>query len=259
MPDVLLGILGGIGAILIGIGTAMAASVTTTSGFMIARVCLVAGFFLVLVSAVYWAWTYPSWTVLTKAIWLTIFGALSFSPLFLTISWVNDQEIGRRPRLFAGITSDPPGFDNCKIPANAFKVFLGSNLSWSVSFPRTVLRMHEDPMLVIDKDNKGRLVISLLRIFNEQDDQLVRFDNGEYWATPAIRVQRPDKSTLVAYGKSDKEILYISYLNPRSVLIRGIFLHPPTLPIIVDNEAIKGGGRIITNSCMQSSDADIAF
>jgi hypothetical protein len=112
-------------------------------------------------------------------------------------------------------------------------------------------------MLVIDKDQKGRVFVKVLRIFNAQDEIQVRFDDGDIWVNQGIRTKRPDKSTLVIYDKSDKEVLNLSYLNPHSIKISGVFLHPPSAPVIVGETSMSIGGATMSGGSFGGNGIDI--
>ena len=48
----------------------------------------------------------------------------------------------------------------------------------------------------------------------------------------------PHGSTLALYDDYDKEIVYVDYLNTRTVLIRGVFTGPNGTTIVVDDDQI---------------------
>jgi hypothetical protein len=67
----------------------------------------------------------------------------------------------------------------------------------------------------------------------------------EQTAPLQIRVFRPDRSSLVLLDRFDKEVLYVRYLNPGAVRIRGRFLcGEAPQAVIRDDVVLVGGVRI---------------
>jgi len=57
-----------------------------------------------------------------------------------------------------------------------------------------------------------------------------------------LRALRPDRSTFMVLDRFDKEVLYVRYLNPHAVRIRGRFLCGPAPQAVVGDDAIWVGG-----------------
>ena len=57
-----------------------------------------------------------------------------------------------------------------------------------------------------------------------------------------LRALRPDRSSFVLLDRFDKEVLYVRYLNPGAVRIRGRFLCGPAPQAVVRDDAILVGG-----------------
>jgi hypothetical protein len=68
--------------------------------------------------------------------------------------------------------------------------------------------------------------------------------NNIYEADIALkmRVLRPDRSTFVLLDRFDKEVLYVRYLNPHAVRIRGRFLCGEGPQAVIHDDAILLGG-----------------
>ena len=79
-------------------------------------------------------------------------------------------------------------------------------------------------MLVIDKTpNNNELAIRILRIFDDHGNIISRIDEDGFWTEPSIRRKRPNKSSLVVYGRSDDEVLNIEFINSKALYMLGIF------------------------------------
>ncbi len=136
-------------------------------------------------------------------------------------------------------STNPNPKTNCQIPHDAFAVYYGTNVSFAKDFPVTILRMADEPMIVVDKDgDSNNLIIRTLRVFDDRNDIIARMDEDGFWVQNTNRKKRPNQSTLIVYDHNDQEALKIRFLNPKAVLIKGIFRHPKINPryIIVTDE-----------------------
>lgn len=267
MSGALLGVLVAVGTLMIGAGFAVGGNATASVGFLAARICFAVGFTILAGALVYWIWM-SGLSVTQRTLRLVVIGAVSLGGLSLCIAWVDNLEIERLPRLFAGTDPDPPLPEYCQtlpdgspFPDDALKIFMGSNLAFSTQFPHTVLKMGGTRMLTIDRDSRGNAMITLLRIFDEQGTILVRFHRGDIWWSEGVRPDKPDKSTLIVYGRADQEVLRVKYLNPQSIRIAGVFRYKnmPAPPVIINEELITRGGSTFKNSCFGENKVDLIF
>jgi hypothetical protein len=118
-------------------------------------------------------------------------------------------------------------------------------------------------MLVIDKDDKHNLKVSILKIFDGRDDIIARIDDDGFWVQNTLRKKRPDQSTLIVYDHNDTEVLKLQYLNERMISIQGVFRHAkikPSYLIVTPEMVIKmpNNNRII-GSCFGEMAADISL
>jgi hypothetical protein len=59
----------------------------------------------------------------------------------------------------------------------------------------------------------------------------------------STRKKRPDKSTLIVYDHSDKEVLHLVFLNRSTISITGIFRHEHVAkPVIITADFMDIGG-----------------
>ena len=100
-------------------------------------------------------------------------------------------------------------------------------------------------MIEIDKDAaRDELVISMLKIFDDRNNIIARVDADDgFWVENSTRKKRPDKSTLVVYDHSDKEVLRLIFLNRSAISITGIFRHQHVAaPVIITTDFMDIGG-----------------
>jgi len=75
-----------------------------------------------------------------------------------------------------------------------------------------------------------------------------RFDLmlGDY-----LHAHRPDRSTLGIYDQWEKEILYVRFLNPGAIRLRGRFLCGDYPPVTVKSESVTvGHSRFSRPDCL---------
>lgn len=244
--------------IALGVGTVFAMSDSESIGFLVSKLCFIGAAATFIGFSVYWIVT--ARLALSLAIVLAaLIGIVSIPSLILALAWVRTTEIRLSSRLVPADLPDPSQWPG--IPANALKVFIGSNVAWATTMPHTVLMMNGDPMIAIDRDKSDRgLVVSILKIFDDRDNIIARIDEDGFWVENSTRKKRPDPSTLVVYDHTDTEVLRIVLLNEKALLITGVFRHAGIDgPIIITPTFMKIGGTTLTrNSFGESGLADIA-
>jgi len=109
-----------------------------------------------------------------------------------------------------------------------------------------LLRMQHGPKgLLVDAD-----------VFSQSGILIARIQNNEFHlvAGQYSYSERPDRHTLAVYDQQGRELLWVRYLNPKVVKIRGVFSCPNYSPsVIFDDEGIHflgdQGNSIISNNC----------
>lgn len=170
--------------------------------------------------------------------------------------------------------------DNAPTPENAcdrhevrgqadFIILLGDSAVKVGSFPHTVFTLHNEPLLVIDKDGDGSLMLKVLRIYNEQDKRVVQVTNEGHGnkpfiaRDPYIRTERNDPHSLAVYDERDTRILQLRFLNPSTLSIQGRFYNHGGVFEIDENQIMihSANSRISLGSGCSSStgEADIGF
>ncbi|HVW72239.1 MAG TPA: hypothetical protein VHC39_01260, partial [Rhizomicrobium sp.] len=66
-----------------------------------------------------------------------------------------------------------------------------------------------------------------------------------------LHMHRPDRSTLGVYDEWENEILYVRYLNPGAVRIRGRFLCGEYPPVTIRDKSVRlGDARLDRPACL---------
>jgi hypothetical protein len=128
----------------------------------------------------------------------------------------------------------------CKPDDNDLILIYGSNAMWASRFPRIVLIMGHEPMIILNKNERGELRIDLLRIFDNRGNIIARIDEDGFWIDLSSRKKRPNRSTLVVYDHNDSEVLRVHFLNRQTVSISGIFRKPGSNIILkITSDAVE--------------------
>jgi hypothetical protein len=89
-------------------------------------------------------------------------------------------------------------------------------------------------------------------IFNEDGKLVAHIEKNEFNLSSGkySYARRPDRSTLIVYDEQGQEALWVRYLNPTTVQIRGVFTCPMSQRSLrVTSDQIIGGGMIIDRAC----------
>lgn len=183
-----------------------------------------------------------------------LFVAAVFSTIFVVWHEEHDKrELAKNEGTLyhAGLPRPP---SHCQIGENEFAIFAGGGASFNSEFPTQLLTIGGQTIIGAHTDDSGRLLLSLLRIFDEQGNNIARIEpDGTFWSHPNVRRVRPDWSTLIVYDPHDDEALYLKFINKNTISIRGIFRSNGRQPVVITDTAIKMGGINISGSCSHNT------
>jgi hypothetical protein len=111
------------------------------------------------------------------------------------------------------------------VPRDALSVLLGPMAAISTQFPATVISIDDEPILTMDRTWDGQIAIST-DIYDEHHDIIVSLNENTYNVESSVfSISRNNSlSDLVVVIRHDKEeVLNVRYLNPKTVLITGVF------------------------------------
>ncbi len=119
---------------------------------------------------------------------------------------------------------DPPSFCSedkdpsyMRISKDALKIFVGRNEAFSSRFPYVVLRVRHKDRMIIDRDETGRIALTV-DIFDKEGKVIVTFEKGHFTVvqTNILDMKRSDRSTLIVRDHYKNEVLNVHYLNERA-------------------------------------------
>ena len=122
-------------------------------------------------------------------------------------------------------------------------VFLGPVIGGGDQFPHTVLSIHSQKRLVLDKRPDGSVAISL-DVLSDDGRVITRIDKGQFFVNPNnyFRMTRSDRSSLSIIDQRGVEVLRMRYFNKRGIWINAV-LH------YIDKTVVFTGDRNQGNVC----------
>lgn len=112
--------------------------------------------------------------------------------------------------------------------------------------PVTPIHVADCPALSLKRGKVGGLMVNA-SFYDWNNDIAFRIADNVYepFAPLQLYAWRPDRSTLIVLDRFEKEVLYVRYLNPHAVRIRGRFLcGEAPQAVIHDNQILVGGVRM---------------
>lgn len=172
---------------------------------------------------------------------------------FGSIELVNTIQLGKELSINRGWLEP----DTLPTPDNACSGFnkstmqfmtllLGDNAVYADSFPHTVLMVRGKEELVLDKDEKGRIAVTV-DIFDKDGKVVANFDHGAFQVNKSnvSKIERPDLHTLIVTDEYKNEALYVHYLNKNTLQMGGRLYYTSLLrePIVIPKEIYPGTCR----------------
>jgi hypothetical protein len=131
-------------------------------------------------------------------------------------------------------------------PKGAIAFLVGSNEFWSSrSGESDIITLDGKPVVSMKKSDRGLLFD--IEMFDLNKRLVAKITNNKSILVPknySYKEYLPHGSTIALYDDYDKEILYVEYLNDRTVLIRGVFTGPNGKTVVIDDNQILTSIRV---------------
>lgn len=216
----------GLGAFSILVAAAIALVILTDANeweFLAARILFVLAALVAAAVTVYWLCSEDHLTAPNLIVGALI-GAAAIVLLVGALKWTDYREDRTLTKLLPGNKPMPTMPVGCEAPLDAIAVFFGSNVSWSTGSSFTPLRMGGVEMIAVEKEQqKQGLLITVLRVFDDQGNIIARIDPDGFWTAPSVFKKKLNRSTLIVNDRKDEEVLKIEFINQRAIKIEGVF------------------------------------
>lgn len=129
-------------------------------------------------------------------------------------------------RMFPGSDPTPPNPCPERLSEDVLVIF-GDNASAVDHFPHTILEVRDQPVLALDRDQSGMLVL-LLEVRSQDNRIIVRLDRDGFTVNPNnyLKMIRPDRNSLIVIDQEGREVINAKYVNPRTFQIDGAVTVP---------------------------------
>jgi hypothetical protein len=109
---------------------------------------------------------------------------------------------------------------------NSIAIYIGANTDCVTRFPLPLLNIDGDPIITLDRNSSGQIVITFLRLNDVNDYNLATITGNNYWTNPNVRKEiSHDRDHLTVYDTSGQKALNIEVMNPDHLSIAGEFYH----------------------------------
>jgi len=142
-----------------------------------------------------------------------------------------------------------------KVPDNTVVLFLGNSAAFTDSFPHTVLRRAGENLLTIERTPQG--ITLNAKVFSFDGRIVAQIIKNAFYINPNnyFRSERPDRHTIAVYDQQTHMVLKVRYVNPKAILILGVFHHPGHEPVVIEEgRIILPGQGTLSQVCLGNND-----
>jgi hypothetical protein len=127
--------------------------------------------------------------------------------------------------------------DPTELPPGSLTLVMGSSAAYASTFPAAVVVIDQQIRFSLDRDPQGRIAVTT-DVFDAADNVVVEIDHNRFTvASDVFKMERPDLSTLAVSIKSHKEeVLWVRFLNPSTIRVRGVFRWRDAPPVVVTDD-----------------------
>lgn len=112
-------------------------------------------------------------------------------------------------------------------PPDALRIHLGNIMAYGTNFPYPILAVDGKKELFVNRDEKGRVAISL-DVRSADERIIATILNGHFTVNVnnSLDMQRPDKSTLIVRDQYKREVLNARYENRTHLELSALLQYP---------------------------------
>jgi len=178
----------------------------------------------------YWAWRWGISGLLTLVTLACLFGVHAVQERY---------ELESLQGWLIPANDPDPSPDICSgpfTPKRALRIHLGKFELFAGVFPYTVLAVNQQKAIVLNRDEHGRIAISM-EIRDKDGKVVVLFENGHFAVNENNFLkkgnERPDRNTLVVHDQWNHEVLNAHYRNASYLDISALLQYPGAKPVTI--------------------------
>lgn len=149
--------------------------------------------------------------------------------------------------------STPKFSKSCKPSDNATKIYFGSNLFfWEDKQKFYIVSFYGNELIKIEETPQGLYINAT--IYREDGRLVATVVDNQFTVNPNqyFKLESRDHHELRIEGKEGTLLLYIRYLNEKSILIEGVLAIQGKSPITIDSDWVDSNNNHIGDSCAEN-------
>ncbi len=122
-------------------------------------------------------------------------------------------------------------------PKNVLKIHLGKIMAYGSGFPYPILAVDGKKELFVDRDEKGRVAISL-DIRSPDERIIATIEKGKFAVNQNnfLDMEHPDRSTLIVRDQYKKQVLNVRYKNRTNLELSALLQYPGGKTVMISKD-----------------------
>lgn len=122
-------------------------------------------------------------------------------------------------------------------PQNVLKIHIGKIMAYGSFFPYPILAVDGRKELFVDRDEKGRVAISL-DIRSPDERIIATLEKGKFTVNQNnfLDMEHPDRSTLIVRDQYKKQVLNVRYRNKTNLELAAMLQYPGGKTVIISKD-----------------------
>ena len=124
-------------------------------------------------------------------------------------------------------------------PKDVLKIHLGKIMAYGSGFPYPILAVNGKKELFVDRDDKGRVAISL-DIRSSDERIIATIEKGKFTINQNnfLDMEHPDRSTLIVRDQYKKQVLNVRYKNKTNLELSALLQYPGGKTVTISKDVV---------------------